>query len=301
MAKEAYYFSHDSNARHDPKIMGMRSVYGLMGYAWFWIIVEMLRESDGYKLEMRSKYAFHAFASQMQCEVEKAQEFIEDCIHEFCLFEADETYFWSPSLKRRMLKKQNVSDKARKSAEARWGKKTEVNQGVSASDDAKDMQTECERIEKSCDSDALKESKGKEIKKKVKEIKDKTAFEDYTSNPTLLDMLQSFIEFRKKIKKPMTDKAITLLLGQLDKLATDDATKISVLEQSIVNGWQGVFPLKDNGAQAGRGFFKGASGKPQIPIVAESKGESTSISAERLEELRQLGRKVEQQDKDLPF
>lgn len=84
--------------------------------------------------------------------------------------------------------------------------------------------------------------------------KDNTAFEAYTSNPTLIESLESFIEFRKKIKKPMTDKAITLLLGKLDKFANNDEDKIAILEQSILNGWQGVFELKTKKGGAGNGI-----------------------------------------------
>ena len=30
--KDAYFFSHDCNARNDPKILALRSVYGAEGY-----------------------------------------------------------------------------------------------------------------------------------------------------------------------------------------------------------------------------------------------------------------------------
>lgn len=58
--------------------------------------------------------------------------------------------------------------------------------------------------------------------------------------------LDNFMEMRKKIKKPMTDKAKELLLKKLDGMASDDEEKIKILEQSIMNSWQGVFPLKQN-------------------------------------------------------
>jgi len=58
--------------------------------------------------------------------------------------------------------------------------------------------------------------------------------------------IDDFKEFRKKIKKPMTDRAVELLVDKLNKLASDDETKIAILNQSIVNGWQGVFPLKED-------------------------------------------------------
>lgn len=57
--------------------------------------------------------------------------------------------------------------------------------------------------------------------------------------------IQEFIVFRKKIKKPMTDHAVKLMLSKLNKLASSTAEQIEILNQSILNGWQGIFPLKD--------------------------------------------------------
>lgn len=62
----------------------------------------------------------------------------------------------------------------------------------------------------------------------------------------LLLSIYDFMEFRKSNKKPMTEHAIKLLYGKLNKLANDDDTKIKILEQSILNGWNGVFELKNN-------------------------------------------------------
>ena len=63
-AKDVYYFSHDCNARNDEKILAMRSVYGLEGYAMFFMIVEIMREQNEYKLEM-NKYIWSTLAMQM--------------------------------------------------------------------------------------------------------------------------------------------------------------------------------------------------------------------------------------------
>lgn len=58
--------------------------------------------------------------------------------------------------------------------------------------------------------------------------------------------LNDFSEMRKKMRKPLTDRALSLTLAELEKLAPgDDAKKIAILNQSIQRGWQGVFPLKD--------------------------------------------------------
>jgi hypothetical protein len=68
--------------------------------------------------------------------------------------------------------------------------------------------------------------------------------EDKTCSPELAEALNAFAEHRKKLKKPMTDRAKELLLSNLSKMASTEQEQIAILNQSIVNGWQGVFPLK---------------------------------------------------------
>ena len=61
--------------------------------------------------------------------------------------------------------------------------------------------------------------------------------------------MADFADMRKKIKKPLTEKARELTLSELEKLAPgDEAKKVAILEQSILHCWQGVFPLKGNPA-----------------------------------------------------
>jgi len=46
----------------------------------------------------------------------------------------------------------------------------------------------------------------------------------------------------------MTDRAKQLLLNDLSRLSSDEDVQIQILEQSIKNGWKGVFPLKEESA-----------------------------------------------------
>lgn len=58
--------------------------------------------------------------------------------------------------------------------------------------------------------------------------------------------IEAFKEMRNKIKKPMTDYAVKLLLKNLEKMAPGDIDQqIEILNQSIFSGYQGVFPLKE--------------------------------------------------------
>lgn len=60
-------------------------------------------------------------------------------------------------------------------------------------------------------------------------------------------IFESYLDMRKKIKKPATDKAIDLAYQHLQKLAPGNEEKqIKILEQSILNSWQGLFELKED-------------------------------------------------------
>lgn len=72
----------------------------------------------------------------------------------------------------------------------------------------------------------------------------------YTENVELRSALIEFVKMRKMMKKPLTNKALSLLLTSkkgLDGLASTDAEKIDIVQQSIMRGWMGFFPLEDDG------------------------------------------------------
>lgn len=69
----------------------------------------------------------------------------------------------------------------------------------------------------------------------------------------LVAVWPAFEEMRKKIHKPLTDNARRYTIRDLNKLTTEPAVQIAILEQSIQRGWQGVFPLKtDKGVKFSR-------------------------------------------------
>ena len=217
MGKDAYYFSHDANARSDPKILRLLSVYGMEGYGRYWVLVEMMREQSDYCLPMDGKYDWDAYAMQMQCDRTTAAQFVHDCIDVFGLFCSDGTAFWSSSLRRRMEYKDAKSKQARMAAQARWDKeKTEVA-------DADDMRTQCGR-----NADAMqgKESKGKESK----EVEDASP-----SELEILSTLKSIPNWGFDYKKD---------LEQIREVATDYPTVDLVEESKTLRDWLKDRPLK---------------------------------------------------------
>ena len=85
--------------------------------------------------------------------------------------------------------------------------------------------------------------KNKNINKKRKSEFD-DLIDEYTSNDLFKNAIYDFIKMRKTSKAPMTSKALKLMLNKLDGLANNEAEKIEILNQSIMNCWKGVFPLK---------------------------------------------------------
>lgn len=57
--------------------------------------------------------------------------------------------------------------------------------------------------------------------------------------------IQDFKSHRVKLKKPMTDKAIQLLIGELTKLKSDGYDPIECLNTAMLRGWQTPYPPKD--------------------------------------------------------
>lgn len=152
MAKDqSYYFSHDVTASSDPKIVAMISEYGMIAYAWWWIILEKLASYEDYKLPLK-RYTFlaldndlgvkneqnltcvqhvfnkneHVFEQNELCSM-CSFLFVNSLISDYELLACDDEYFWSPSLTRRLefrkTKSEEVREKRRlagiKSGEAR--------------------------------------------------------------------------------------------------------------------------------------------------------------------------------------
>lgn len=93
---------------------------------------------------------------------------------------------------------------------------------------------------------------------KEKNTKRKT-FEDIFSENHFSEQLENaikdFIDMRKTIKKPMTSKALELLIKNLEKLTNLEEEKIAILNQSIEHSWQTVYPLKKTKTSAMEEFM----------------------------------------------
>ncbi len=127
MKRDVYWFKHDANARRNQKLLTMRLVYGAEGYGWWWMLLEMMRESSDYRLKISGKYDIATIAQELGAGKDKIKAFLDDCVNEFSLFESDGEYIWSPSFLRRMKNYDEVIEAKRAAANKRWNKQSDID------------------------------------------------------------------------------------------------------------------------------------------------------------------------------
>lgn len=111
MSKDSYYFSHDSNARNDIKLVKVRRALGLEGYGIYFCLIEILREQNDFKLPLSA-------ISDIAFDLHTSEEKVGALIRNFDLFCVDENCFFSSRLLRSM---NELTEKRQKYIEA--GKK----------------------------------------------------------------------------------------------------------------------------------------------------------------------------------
>jgi hypothetical protein len=199
MSKEAYYFSHDANARQDEKILMLRAEHGWEGYGIYWALVEMMFENTDTALHHNK---IKGISVSYNIAITLLESVINTCITEE-LFVSDGVKFWSDTLRRRKEKFKDAKEKrsaaGKKGMEKRWGK-TALNKDSDNNVITKDNNVNNGVI--------TKNNKGKEIKEnKIKENDINnisaiaTAFDDFWSAyPRKLDKKKAFEKFKSAAK-----------------------------------------------------------------------------------------------------
>lgn len=140
MAKS--YFSHDSNARNDEKIIRVRMKHGAAGYGVYFMLIERMRDEDGYSCSDD----YDAIAFDLRVDAELVRSVVED----FGLFtiDPDSGRIYSESFQERMKSKDDIANARReagkKGNEKRWVKKSDI---ANASEDGRNCDNKKSQIE----------------------------------------------------------------------------------------------------------------------------------------------------------
>ena len=124
---------------------------------------------------------------------------------------------------------------------------------------AKDRSLTAKRVAKhrksngKCNDENVTEALAREEKRREEKNKEKDKGSTFVT-PLWVDqqLWDDFIDMRKKIKKPATDRAKQLLINELKKLIEQGYSQQDVIGNSIRNGWQDFYaPKRMNGNNGG--------------------------------------------------
>ncbi|MEG0499518.1 MAG: DUF4373 domain-containing protein [Rikenellaceae bacterium] len=183
--KETFFFSHDFNARNDPKLQNVLMDHGCEGLGIYWCIIEQMYEQGG----MLSLTSCKSIAFALHVSTEKVQSIVNDSE----LFQNDGILFWSESVKKRMTKREEVTEKRKQAADKRWGKEPKIAE----SDTSETEECKCNANAMQDYAIKVKSSKVKDIKENNNKEKEKSSVVDaqaqsFTLHPFFLERFNKF-------------------------------------------------------------------------------------------------------------
>ena len=88
---------------------------------------------------------------------------------------------------------------------------------------------------------------GKENIKRKDDLKE--IIDDLVSNEDVKKSLLDFIDMRKTIKKPLTKRALEMIIKKLNTLSSNEEEQREIIDQSILYNWQGIYPIQKDKQQ----------------------------------------------------
>ena len=156
------YFTHDYDAKSDPKLQRLMMEMGMEGIGLYWCVVEDLYMEGGH-LPMS---AIKTISWKYRIDEKK----VDSVIREFDLFTIENGSFTSNSVLRRLEKVSEISEKRKQAIKKRWDKLTKDSNEIQMNNNC--ISFEIQR----------KENKIKENENKVNEIKEDKVKEDSKDN-----------------------------------------------------------------------------------------------------------------------
>jgi len=147
MKKDAYYFSHFSNARHDRRIKRLRKELGIEGYGIYFMLLEVLREQIDFSYPISD-------IDLLAEEFGTSEAKMKTVLTSYDLFQINGSTFTSLKFIYYLTPYLEKSQRARDAAKTRWDK-------INANADAKALQMQCDS---ECKESKVNESKVNESK-----------------------------------------------------------------------------------------------------------------------------------------
>ena len=219
------YFSHDADASTGKTISILENHFGVEGYAAWFKLLEQLARTRNHIINLRNGEDIEFLAVRLGLKPERLLEIL----NKMAELDAIDRELWT----QHTIWSQNFVDRLKDVYDNR-------KQPLPNKPSITTISNPVSTIETLITTPVIPQRKLKETKGNQTII-----IPDFVNK----DLWEDFLEMRRKIRKPPTDKAKSLLLKDLEKYraAGDDISEI--LRQSIKNNWAGVFPPK--GGQGG--------------------------------------------------
>lgn len=116
------------------------------------------------------------------------------------------------------------------------------------------LSDDCDKqIDKQSDKRATSDRQATDNTIRKKESKESKEVNIYSAldgrSDAFKEAFMEFADMRKRIKKPLTERAVKKTLKDLSVLSSKEDEQIQILDQSTYNYWRGVFPLNHTTAR----------------------------------------------------
>ena len=271
----------------DTKLNLIKAEFGLLGFGIVIRLFQYIYGENGYYMEWSQDVAL-MFASKESVGVNAVSEVVNACLKRGIF---DQSKFKEFGI----LTSKGIQERYLEATDRRIGEKIcnkyavlnvpkkAVNDGING------INVDINRV----NVNRKYTNKSKVNKSKVNKTY-RSIIADYTSNLDLRSSLENFVEMRNKMKR-FTLNALEILLKNLDKLASDDLSKIEIVNQSIERSWKGFFPVKQKSPFTSRrqdvlpDYYQQMKAGSDPEVTDE-----TDFDREEFEEIR---RKLKEQEK----
>lgn len=258
-AKDKFYLKHDTTASEDQKIQEMMIVYDFAGYGRYWKLNELMRQDNYYCLNLGGKYCWQMFGKTLNLTADEAKKFIMDLIEEFKLYETDGKTFWSDRLRHDAQSYESKVKQTREAAAASVQRRREkaglqeINFPENPpvfSDSLASVQRSSKRKHDSVERlNLTKLNLIKDNLTKVNEIQLnepllalEKQFPEFYQNEKFLDAFTQFLRVRKQKEKPVTGKAVRLIMADLCMWTSQEPEEAAkIVDVSNRKGWTDIY------------------------------------------------------------
>jgi len=229
------YFPHDTDASEGKTLTIIQAKYGNDGYALWFKLLQLLGKSSGHYFDFNNPADWEFLLAKTH---QKSTESLKAILETLVLLGAIDAELYKNGIIWCQKFVNGISDAYERTingAPKRPDLPVNVeNEGVSVSNNS--------------------EKTTKTPQTKLKETKLNNIKPEWIDKNTWLDWL----EMRKKKRIPNTERALYLAIKTLERLRKEGNDPKEVLEQSIMRGYSGLFPVKGDfsGKEIPKGFTK---------------------------------------------